>query len=144
MGQAFGAYLKSLRESNALTLSELAALSGISGSQISRIENGARGIPKPATLRKLAAALKVPYEELMERAGYLAEQDRSQEQPGEAIPEWATPKDKRDFKKMLEDDGELMFDGIPLNQEDKQRIKDVLTGLFWEAKQMNKRTPPSV
>ncbi|MNL73097.1 hypothetical protein D3C87_1985090 [compost metagenome] len=43
---------------------------------------------------------------------------------------------------MLEDDGELMFDGIPLNKEDKQRIKDVLTGLFWDAKQMNKRTIP--
>jgi hypothetical protein len=32
-----------------------------------------------------------------------------------------------------------MFDGIPLDDEDKKRIKDVLTGLFWEAKQMNKR-----
>ena len=40
---------------------------------------------------------------------------------------------------MLEDDDDLMFDGIPLDEEDKKRIKDVLTGLFWEAKQMNKR-----
>lgn len=55
------------------------------------------------------------------------------------VPEWATYKDRRDFKKMLEDDDDLMFDGIPLDEEDKKRIKDVLTGLFWEAKQMNKR-----
>lgn len=81
--------------------------------------------------------MDVPYEELMEHAGYL----RENEQMAESIPEWATGKDKRDFKRMLEDDGELMFDGIPLNKEDKQRIKDVLTGLFWEAKQMNKRNP---
>jgi len=54
-------------------------------------------------------------------------------------PTWATSKDKRDFKKMLEDDGDLMFDGVPIEDEDRQRIKDVLTGLFWEAKQMNKR-----
>jgi len=41
---------------------------------------------------------------------------------------------------MLEDDDDdLMFDGIPIRGEDRQRIKDVLTGLFWEAEQMNKR-----
>ncbi|BCG61156.1 transcriptional regulator [Paenibacillus sp. URB8-2] len=137
MEQDFGLFLKRLRESKGLTLSQLASGAGISGSQISRIENGLRGVPKPATLRKIAEAMDVPYEELMEHAGYL----RENEQMAESIPEWATGKDKRDFKRMLEDDGELMFDGIPLNKEDKQRIKDVLTGLFWEAKQMNKRNP---
>lgn len=55
------------------------------------------------------------------------------------VPAWATAKDKRDFKKMLEEDDDLMFDGIPIESDDRQRIKDVLTGLFWEAKQMNKR-----
>ncbi|MBB6632796.1 helix-turn-helix domain-containing protein [Cohnella thailandensis] len=55
------------------------------------------------------------------------------------IPTWATKKDERDFKKLLEEDTEIMFDGVPLTQEDKQRVMDVLTGLFWEAKQMNKR-----
>lgn len=43
---------------------------------------------------------------------------------------------------MLEEDDELMFDGIPLDEKDRQRIKDVLTGLFWEAKQMNKHKSP--
>jgi len=136
MEESFGIYLKHLREQKGLTINQLAASAGISGSQISRIENGVRGIPKPATLRKIAEATDVPYEALMERAGYLPEAFPIDE---ERAPAWATSKDKRDFRKMLEDDGELMFDGIPLNQEDKQRIKDVLTGLFWEAKQMNKR-----
>ncbi|MNW59288.1 hypothetical protein D3C74_371980 [compost metagenome] len=76
----------------------------------------------------------------MEHAGYLAGDMLSGAE--DKVPEWATNKDKRDFRKMLEDDGELMFDGIPLNKEDKQRIKDVLTGLFWDAKKMNKRTIP--
>ncbi|WP_407306425.1 hypothetical protein [Desulfosporosinus sp. SB140] len=57
----------------------------------------------------------------------------------ENVPSRATSKDKRDFKKMLEEDDDLMFDGVPIEGEDQQRIKDVLTGLFWEAKQMNKR-----
>jgi HTH-type transcriptional regulator, competence development regulator len=139
MEDAFGTYLRRLREEKGLTINQLAEAAGISGSQISRIENGLRGIPKPATLRKIAEATGVPYEVLMDQAGYLQD---SPSVPEEIIPEWATGKDKRDFRKMLEDDGELMFDGIPLNKEDRQRIKDVLTGLFWEAKQMNKRTKP--
>ncbi|MNB86514.1 HTH-type transcriptional repressor RghR [compost metagenome] len=138
MGQDFGVYLKKLREAHGLTLNQFASRTGISGSQISRMENGIRGVPKPATLRKIADALGMPYEQLMEQAGYLSGTTEM-----DSVPEWATGKDKRDFKKMLEDDGELMFDGIPLNEEDKQRIKDVLTGLFWEAKRMNKRKPPS-
>ncbi|MEK4849727.1 helix-turn-helix domain-containing protein [Paenibacillus sp. FSL H7-0756] len=139
MAEEFGYYLRQLREGKGLTINQLAALAGISGAQISRIENGLRGVPKPATLRKIAEATDVSYEELMGHAGYLTETGSSTES---SVPAWATSKDKRDFRQMLEDDGELMFDGIPLNKEDKQRIKDVLTGLFWEAKQMNKRTKP--
>lgn len=137
MDQGFGLYLKQVREEKGWSISKLAQAAEISGSQISRIENGLRGVPKPQTLRKISDALEVPYEELMSRAGYLGTEFESSTEL--SIPPWATAKDKRDFKKMLEDDGELMFDGIPLNQEDKQRIKDVLTGLFWEAKKMNKR-----
>lgn len=133
----FGSYLREIRENKGWSINQLAQAADISGSQISRIENGLRGIPKPQTLRKIAEALDVPYEELMNKAGYL-QQDAAKNEDISAPP-WATSRDKRDFKKMLEDDGELMFDGIPLNEEDKQRIKDVLTGLFWEAKQMNKR-----
>lgn len=140
MKQPFGEYLKELRETKGLTINQLATAAGISGSQISRIENGLRGVPKPATVRKISEATGVTYEELMEKAGYLQDQGTASE---ESVPEWATSRDKNDFRKMLEDDSELMFDGIPLDKEDKQRIKDVLTGLFWEAKQMNKRKKPT-
>lgn len=137
MERIFGSYLKEMRENKGWSINQLAQAADISGSQISRIENGLRGIPKPQTLRKMAEALEVPYEELMNKAGYL-QQDVAKHEEIPA-PAWATSRDKRDFKKMLEDDGELMFDGVPLSGEDKKRIKDVLTGLFWEAKQMNKR-----
>ncbi|MEC0369433.1 transcriptional regulator [Paenibacillus chibensis] len=137
MVNEFGSTLKRLREQKGYTINQLAEAAGISNSQISRMENGLRGIPKAPTIRKLADALEAPYGELMGAAGYL--EDRDGINQAETTPEWATSKDKRDFKKMLEEDGELMFDGIPLDQEDKQRIKDVLTGLFWEAKHMNKR-----
>jgi transcriptional regulator with XRE-family HTH domain len=132
----FGSYLKSVREQKRLSINQLALDSGISNAQISRIENGLRGIPKPETIRKLADALKVSYEEMMRQAGHMPEERMLE------VPSWATYKDKRDFKKMLEEDGEVMFDGMPINDADRQRIMDVLTGFFWEAKQMNKRKKP--
>jgi transcriptional regulator with XRE-family HTH domain len=132
----FGSYLKSVRVQKGISVNQLALQSGISNAQISRIENGLRGTPKPKTIRKLADALKVSYEEMMDQAGHIRE-DRMHE-----APDWATSKDKRDFKKMLEEDGEVMFDGMPINDADRQRIMDVLTGFFWEAKQMNKRKKP--
>ncbi|WP_434756667.1 helix-turn-helix domain-containing protein [Paenibacillus amylolyticus] len=131
--------MKQLREQQGFSINQLAEAAGISNSQISRIENGVRGIPKPATIRKISDALAVPYSDMMKQAGYM---ETGQDANQQDVPEWATYKDRRDFKKMLEDDDDLMFDGIPLDEEDKKRIKDVLTGLFWEAKQMNKRKKP--
>lgn len=55
-------------------------------------------------------------------------------------PEWATPKDKRDFKTMLEEDGDVMFDGVPISGEDKEKIKRVMEAMFWDAKKDNKKT----
>ena len=136
MEHAFGPYMKQLREQQGFSINQLAEAAGISNSQISRIENGVRGVPKPATIRKIAEALAVPYTDMMKQAGYI---EPAKDASLQEVPEWATYKDRRDFKKMLEDDDDLMFDGIPLDEEDKKRIKDVLTGLFWEAKQMNKR-----
>lgn len=63
----FGKQLRELRRARKLTVNQLAVYSGVSSATISRIENGHRGIPKPATIRKLADTLKIPYEELMAR-----------------------------------------------------------------------------
>lgn len=71
--QEFAAFLRSVREARGMTVNQLAMYSGISAAQLSRIENGKRGVPKPATLQKLAEALKLDYTVLMEKAGYLAQ-----------------------------------------------------------------------
>ncbi|MCY8072278.1 helix-turn-helix domain-containing protein [Bacillus inaquosorum] len=67
----FGQQLRELRRARKLTVNQLAVYSGISSATISKIENGKRGTPKPATIKKLAAVLKVPYENLMAAAGYI-------------------------------------------------------------------------
>ncbi|SMQ75782.1 Transcriptional regulator, contains XRE-family HTH domain [Bacillus sp. OV166] len=66
-----GAYIKKIRESKNLGVNQLAQYAGVSAAQISRIENGKRENPKPETLAKLAKALKVDYDELMSKAGYI-------------------------------------------------------------------------
>ncbi|AKQ74912.1 transcriptional regulator [Bacillus licheniformis WX-02] len=50
----FGERLKELREQRSLSVNQLAMYAGVSAAAISRIENGHRGVPKPATIRKLA------------------------------------------------------------------------------------------
>lgn len=75
----FGTYLKTKREIRGFSVNQLALKSGVSAAQISRIENGVRGNPKPDTIQKLATALKVDYQEMMEKAGYLIENNQSDE-----------------------------------------------------------------
>ncbi|WP_025853214.1 helix-turn-helix domain-containing protein [Paenibacillus ehimensis] len=67
----FGSYLKDKRIEKGLNIVQLSETSGMSAAQISRIENGKRGVPKPENIKSLALALEVPYEELMRQAGYL-------------------------------------------------------------------------
>lgn len=42
---------------------------------------------------------------------------------------------------MLEEDPEVMFDGVPMDEDDRERVIQVLEALFWDAKKRNKRKP---
>ncbi|PSR24273.1 MAG: XRE family transcriptional regulator [Sulfobacillus thermosulfidooxidans] len=67
----FGKFLREQRQAKHLSLVALAERTATSSSYLSRIERGLRNPPSPAVLRRLAQALDIPYEQLMERAGYL-------------------------------------------------------------------------
>ncbi len=60
--------LKEIREAQALSLRELADLSGIMHNTIWRIEAGQRKRTHPRTIRKLAQALGIEPSDLMRRA----------------------------------------------------------------------------
>lgn len=64
------AFLLHHRTLKKLSARKLGELSGISHTEIHRIENGERVHPSPAVLRALASALEVPLETLMSLAGY--------------------------------------------------------------------------
>jgi transcriptional regulator with XRE-family HTH domain len=124
---SLGSRIRGLRKSSGLTQKEIADQLGMGSSNFGHIEND-RVIPTSKDLDKIAEVLNTSTDYLLGR------EDQYQD-----LPAWATSKDKRDFKKLLEDDTEIMFDGVPLSDSDRQRVMDVLTGLFWEAKHMNKR-----
>ncbi|WP_079525412.1 helix-turn-helix domain-containing protein [Solibacillus isronensis] len=69
---SFGEYLKQLRKDKSISQRELAEKSGVSNAEISRIETGGRQKISPDVLRAIAPILEVPYEELMDKAGYIS------------------------------------------------------------------------
>lgn len=65
-----GGYLKALRKASSLPLRAVEKQTGISNAFISQLESGQVKQPSPIMLYKLAELYGVPYEDLMERAGY--------------------------------------------------------------------------
>ena len=88
---SLGAYLRALRESMRMKLREVEEASGVSNAYLSQLETGKIGKPSPHILHKLASVYNVPYEMLMDRAGYLDGTDgrRGEDEPavrGSRIP----------------------------------------------------------
>jgi transcriptional regulator with XRE-family HTH domain len=63
----FATRLREWRRRRALSQRELAGLAGIRQPTVVRLEKGAQQ-PHPRTIRKLAKALDIPIEELLERS----------------------------------------------------------------------------
>lgn len=70
-----GEYIKKTRNKRGYTLDELSERVGYSNPYLSQIENGRRGVPSPDLLKKLAKTLDVSYIHLLQKAGYVTEQD---------------------------------------------------------------------
>lgn len=139
----FGSYIKKIRESKGLTLNQVALYSEISAAQLSRIENGKRGVPKAPTIKKLAEALKEDYESLMRVAGYI--EDESLSSKGGSFSE----KDEKDIAKRIEaikkdlskDDGYMLM-GEPMSEEAKESILDAMEYAIRQATRINKKYIP--
>jgi transcriptional regulator with XRE-family HTH domain len=68
-----GALLADLRTAKGLSLREVEEATGsaVSNAYLSQLENGKIRKPSPNVLHRLAEVYRVPYETLMEKAGYL-------------------------------------------------------------------------
>ena len=120
-GKQFGSLIRFLRKKKGFTVNQLALYSGVSSAQISRIENGLRGVPKPETIKKLSEALGHPYEDLMQVAGYIDDNTKTD------LPA-LTEKDERDIQKELEKiikglktgNGFAAFGGMDIDELDEE------------------------
>lgn len=120
-GKQFGSFIRALRKKKGFTVNQLALYSGVSSAQISRIENGLRGVPKPETIKKLSEALGHPYEDLMQVAGYIDDNTKTD------LPA-LTEKDERDIQKELEKiikglktgNGFAAFGGMDIDELDEE------------------------
>ncbi|MEK4428488.1 helix-turn-helix transcriptional regulator [Paenibacillus sp. FSL M7-0802] len=131
-----GLRIRSERELKGYSQDVLAEKLGMGRANIANYESG-RVIAPGNILKEMSKLFDVDTDYIL---GLSDVRRKSSNNKDEEIPAWATKKDIRDFKQLLTDDQELMFDGLPLDHADKQRINDVLTGLFWEAKRLNKET----
>lgn len=143
----FGSHIKQLRESKKMTLNQLAMYAEISAAQLSRIETGKRGTPKPQTIEKIANALKVDYNELMRIAGYLDGTSFSTPKIGEKTAE--ITKDEKDiakrlekFKEELEHSDGLAFNGEPMSEEAKESLIESMELIYRHTQRINKKYTP--
>jgi len=73
MSTELGKFIEEIRTEKKISQRQLAEKSGISNTEVSRIESGERKNPSPPVLKAIAPNLGVSYEELMIKAGYIEE-----------------------------------------------------------------------
>ncbi|WP_432204410.1 helix-turn-helix domain-containing protein [Cetobacterium somerae] len=118
--------LKKLRESRNLTIKQLAEKSGLGNGTVGDIERGSNGA-RITTLKKIAEALELTKQEKEELFSCL-------------IPDEVARLNKRE-KKQYDDflnEATLYFKDEKISEEDKKKVLDTLTELFFEAKQLRK------
>lgn len=120
--------IREIRKQRRMSGTELADQLGISPQYLYGIEKETRTLSSKLA-DQIASIFDVSVDYLLGRS----------DNP-DTTPDWATEKDKRDFKKMLEEDEPILFDGVPVSDEDKEKIKRVMEAMFWDAKEKNKKT----
>lgn len=112
-----------LRSRFGWTQQELADRIGFSKQTISNWETGLK-VPRMGAIQKMADLFGVSM-------SFIIDGD-------ESTPEWADEDDLLDLKDMLENNVNMAYGGEELTDEEKQRVKDVLTGIFWEKNKKRK------
>lgn len=126
--RVFSNRLRTLREQQGLTIHQLASkVYPITAQYLQRLEERPKGFLGVSTLQRLARALGVT-------AAYLVG-DVSDPNDIGPLDAWYQPKDLLRFL----DESEVMYEGQPLDDEDKERIKRILAAVFLDAKERNRR-----
>ena len=105
----FRKYLEKLRLDKDYSMRQLAEISGVTASALSRIESGERKKPSPLVLKAIAPHLGVSYEHLMSKAGYIEE----------------TVEHERYIERQFKDDDGTLADVIRQSKEIISRDQDL-------------------
>lgn len=114
--------LRTLRKNKKMSQSELAEVLHVSQQTVGSWEVG-RSNPDEETINKIADFFNVTTDYLY----------------GREVPEWASEKDVMDLEEMLNSNVNMAYGGENLTEEEKEQVKRVLTGLFWEKLEQRKR-----
>lgn len=97
VGELVGERIKALRERRGYSQLELSQMVGVNPVWISKVETRSKYLPEPQVLRKLAAVLGVPIEELLVVAGYLDQDPMWTDVDPRCLAAYrSVPKDKRE------------------------------------------------
>lgn len=124
----FGKYLKTKRKEKNLSMNKLAVLTGVTAMYISQLESGKRENPSIEVLKKLTISLEVPYENLLEAAGYFSIEKAGYKEEIEAFlsrkHEILTLPEKHidDLEFLLSSENEIYFEGRLLTKPQKIKI----------------------
>lgn len=129
-----GDRIRATRRARNLTGGEVARRLGISAQYYYNIENGRRKLSA-----ELAAGLAQLFGVSADYLLGLSDDPSEPASPVRRIPAWATGRDVVDFKKMLLEDVPVMFDGVPLDDDDRERVLRVMEAIFWDAKRKHRR-----
>ncbi|MEF3330612.1 helix-turn-helix transcriptional regulator [Oceanobacillus oncorhynchi] len=148
MTNDFGEFLKAKRNKKGYTINQLSMYTGISAAQLSRIENGKRGVPKVENIRKLSDALSVPFGDMLNAAGYSRKEGVHTNEQNHL-----TEKDEKDIAKRMAEirkdleegtgkDG-LNFMGEPMSEDAKESLLEALEYAERQATRINKKYAPN-
>jgi transcriptional regulator with XRE-family HTH domain len=112
--------LLKLRKANNVKAVDLATQLGISRKHYYDLEKGARRL-NIDHINRLAKIYNVSTDEVVGNTPITEEQKKPKE-----------------LLKFLEQ-SDVMFDGVPLNEDDKEKVRKALELAFWDAKQQNRR-----
>ena len=98
-----GSFINAERRSRKMTLRDVEKASGceISNAYLSQIENGRVEHPSPFFLYSIALAIDVPYETLMERAGYVQPPNMTKKVHRGRVIDNLTPDEERELRQYL-------------------------------------------
>lgn len=116
-----GERLKSLRKTSKETQEEVAKAIGVTRAAYSHFENN-RNEPDIEIIRKLSEHYNVSTDYIL----------------GNKVPEWASQDDVIELQTLLENNVNMAYGGESLTEAEKQRVKDILTTLFWDKLQKKK------